>query len=246
MPLAGPILLCAAMDAELVPVARSLELSQTGDRYEGQFRDTPVIASTLGVGAEHATQRLTALLDDLSPRVVVLIGFAGGLDPFWQAGYSLFPHWLASTTHRDIIALDAAVPARLSPDESSAPVDPRRTLLTSSVPVLTVEDKAKAAVDYGAAAVDMESYHLAALAAERDQPMCIIRAISDAAGDNLPVWTMKLVDPAGRSRVGAAIAGLLIHPWRLGEMLRLRRAAEACTQSLAVCVEGKLSEWVDE
>jgi len=53
--------------------------------------------------------------------------------------------------------------------------------------VATAEDKARLLKQTGSPIADMESAHLTALAQRRDVPLTVIRAVSDLAGEDVPV-----------------------------------------------------------
>jgi adenosylhomocysteine nucleosidase len=95
----------------------------------------------------------------------------------------------------------------------------------------------------GAAAVDMESHRVAAVAAEAGLSCFAVRAISDPASRALPRLAKDALAPDGRARIGAVIGGLFRHPGDLPSLVAaardsraalaaLRGAADAVLQSL--------------
>jgi hypothetical protein len=92
----------------------------------------------------------------------------------------------------------------------------------------------------GAAAADMESAAIAAVAARAGARFVALRVVVDAAGDELPADIERWVDERGERRIAAALSAAL-HPahWRGLWMLAQRyRAARQTLARLAPIVAG--------
>lgn len=99
--------------------------------------------------------------------------------------------------------------------------------------VVTAEEKRALREKTGAAAVEMESAAVARKAAEWGVPFRCIRAVSDAAAEDLPLDLNLYRDAEGRfSRMRIALAGLQRPFTRVPALLRLDRNAKIAARSL--------------
>ncbi len=81
----------------------------------------------------------------------------------------------------------------------------------------------------GAIAVDMESAAIARAAASRNVPFLLVRAVSDGAGDDLPMDFNLWFTPRGRLR---GLAQVLMHPSIIRSLLRMKRRVERGSHAL--------------
>jgi hypothetical protein len=123
------------------------------------------------------------------------------------------------------------------------PMIVRAPLAGSDTLLLDPAAKAALRARTGAAAVDMESHRVTAIAAESRLPCFVVRAISDHSGRALPRLAATALDADGRPRLRAVAIGLLRRPADLPALLRaahdsrlaltaLGRAADACIPAL--------------
>ena len=87
--------------------------------------------------------------------------------------------------------------------------------------ITTTRAKRELFTKTGAAAVDMESHEVAAVAAERGVPFLAVRAVADSARSRVPSAALYGIREDGSTRVDALIAGLLIRPWQTPALIRL-------------------------
>ncbi len=204
-----PILILAAIETEAAGL-------------KARYASDPMVDLLItGVGRERVVARLSAYLDRRAPRRVLHVGVAGGLDPSLATGR----------------VLDFSQVRRLDETPINLPgADEGRTLLSVDAIAATPAEKRGLFEQTGADAVDMETYHAARLLEERRVPLHAIRAICDDAGMALPPESAGWVDDTGRPRAAAAVRYLLLHPHRLGAMLKLQRAMKQATASLTDAV----------
>lgn len=205
-----------------VVVALALEAKSFGrkaPRGRGEIvQHSERLICVSGVGARAATEAAHALVSR-GASALVSFGTAGALDPTVSAGTLLLP--ASVVTVDGDLPLDRDWRDRLSTcrDDRTpicmAPLAEAREVLT------TVEAKRRAFAQTGAAAVDMESAAVAAIAQECRLPCVCIRAISDAADVPLPELVRVAVDSQGRIRLGAAMKALLRRPQEVGHSIRL-------------------------
>lgn len=171
-----------------------------------------------GMGQDAARKAALALAD-AGAQALATFGVAGALDASLRSGMLLCPHsvldeqgriYLADLVWRDRLQrrlVDAALPAVFD-----------AALLSLPGPLSTASAKMAAQQRYAAAAVDMESAAVAAVAASRDLPFIVLRAIIDERDDELPESLQAVIDPWGRPRVPLLLATLIRRPWLLARL----------------------------
>jgi len=102
------------------------------------------------------------------------------------------------------------------------------------------QEKALLRQTSGADAIDLESYWVGRAARERGIPYLPVRAISDAAHDQLFVIPGS-VAPQGTYRLRAVLAYVGRHPTCLPGLLRLARASRGAAANLALFLEAFLA-----
>jgi adenosylhomocysteine nucleosidase len=187
-----------------------------------------------GIGRAAAEVAANALVD-AGVSALMTFGMAGGLDPALAAGTVFLPAELIS-----------AAGARFATCRSwrqriGASISPPRAwregrLLVSDHAIETLAEKAAAFRETGAAAVDMESLAVAAVAAGRKLPFVAVRVIVDTAADMLP-GAVVAASRAGRVRIGRLIAGLALAPGEIGALVRLAARYRTAKRSLRAVAE---------
>lgn len=87
--------------------------------------------------------------------------------------------------------------------------------------IATARAKQELFTKTGAAAVDMESHEVAAVAAEHGVPFLAVRAVADPANSRVPDAALYGIREDGSTRVDAIVAALLIRPWQIPALIRL-------------------------
>jgi adenosylhomocysteine nucleosidase len=222
----------APMRVELDPVVRRLGLAPDGHLFRGQFEGREWVAAASGMGANRVIAALTGLLEQHQCKRVILLGFAGGLDPALAVGAVPHLDWVIDGQGL-AVRLTGDVPRMARDDDRQAG---ESTLLSVHEPIDSPIRKRQLHRQLRAAAVDMESFAVARYAAEHGVPLQVIRAISDTAREVLPTAAMTWVRPDGTTNSLAAAVWLFQHPWRLRALLQLQRGAAAAGQGLADAV----------
>ena len=176
-----------------------------------------------GVGAVSAGDHLRWFWRRHADRPVDCVigaGFAGGLDLSLKAG-----ELILANNYPDCIATAQALlgnRARVGP------------LVTVPSVLETPEAKAEVARDSGAIAADMETATVAAFFHLKGVPFLALRAISDVAGDTLPVPSRILFDEwTQKPRPRALFRFLLCNPSRMIPFLQFILAIRRARKSLA-------------
>ncbi len=196
--------------------------------------EAPVAIACAGASAERARQRAQQLVEG-GVAALMSFGIAGAVDPALQNGDLIVADavLLDEVGNGDSFPCDRAWRNALSAALDKAQVPHRGGLLIGSHR-LWRDPKDKDAVFEitGAAAVDMESAAVAAVAAQAGLPFLAVRAVADTARDSLPALAENAVKPDGMPAVGRAVAGLVRRPWELPAVLRLARQSAAALARL--------------
>jgi len=192
------------------------------------FSDGALLAVS-GMGRD-AAERAARALVDAGVIALMTFGMAGGLDPALEAGSVVLPSELIAADGTRFLA------SRSWRERVAAAVGPLRavssgSLLTSARAIDTPADKSAAFRDTGAAAVDMESAAVAAIALRHNLPFIAVRVIVDTAADALPRAVVN-ASRAGRVQIGRLMAGLILAPAEIGALIRLVQRYRIAMRSL--------------
>jgi nicotinate-nucleotide adenylyltransferase len=204
-----------APDEILKPAEPALVLCPLGFERRAFLRFGKVPVVTTGPGGE-GIRRAFAARDRWpvpNPRLLILFGLAGGLDPAITVGTTL---------------VDATTHASFDPSGTR-----RARFIEAPAAVSTPEAKAHLLTATGAHAVDTESATFAACARAARIPFAIVRGIGDAAGDALPAEVAGFVDARGETRVGRVLGALVRRPALAGELRRLARDSRGALRDAA-------------
>jgi adenosylhomocysteine nucleosidase len=156
-------------------------------------------------------------------------GLAGGLTEMAQTGTVVLPEavvsdqgqWPSDNPWRERLA---AVLERRFPLV-------QQRLLSADRVLTTPEEKAVAAIESGASAVDMESAAIARVASENSVAFVAIRVVADGPRDELPDNVEQLVTADGRTRF-RGLFGMFTSVRRLRLLLALARHSHAARGQL--------------
>jgi len=217
----------AALAAETRPFGRPVP---TGERPAALANGTLLLVCGIGqAAAGHGARRLVAA----GVRALLSWGMAGGLDPALAAGTLLLPREVASP-EGELLPTAADWHQRLSDALAASHPVCCGTLLTCREAIGSAADKASAFRQTAAAAVDMESFAVAQVAASHRLPFLAVRAIVDTATDDVP-RTILAAATAGAEGVPLRrlMVALARAPEDLLPLLRLARRFRAASRALA-------------
>jgi adenosylhomocysteine nucleosidase len=171
---------------------------------------------------------------------VVSAGFAGGLDPQLRRQDLVVATSLTrlpSLSRKEAedegseLTLD---PAAIVPWLSDVQNLHQGRLLTVDRVIRLREEKLQLGSKYDAIAVDMETFAVADVCRQRAVDFLSIRAISDAADDELPRDIGKLLaQKSFAGRFGAALGSIFRRPASVKDLFNLHQSALACSSRLA-------------
>jgi len=156
-------------------------------------------------------------------------GIAGGLDPVLEPGGFLLPRDIRSDSGA-VFTVDEDWRTRLT--EALGDAAHAGTLIESGRVIASAEDKATLFRETGAAAVDMESAAIAAVAHESSLPFVVLRTVCDPASGSLPPAALVAVDESGRTRIVPLARSLIRRPGQVLALFTLLRQANAAIAAL--------------
>lgn len=174
-------------------------------RIAGRLGGVEVEIVHTGMGRNSAARQMEDFLESRRPSLLIAAGFGGGLDPALRVG-------------------DVFIGANYSDEAILRSLGGKfhtGTLVTTDEVVETREAKADLARREAAACVDMETAEIFRHCRLRQVPMLSVRAISDTAGEDLPVAARVWFDmERQRARPLALGWHLLTHPGRIAPFAR--------------------------
>ena len=197
-------LVCFALKEEAAPFRKLL-----GDR-------TDVSWVVTGIGRENADRVIRQELDRQRPTLVLTCGFAGGLNPHLTAETVVFD------TDDD----------RLRTRLMGAGARPALFHCAGKM-AITAAEKSALYKQTGADAVEMESAVIRAVCHMRQIPAATVRAISDTAGEDLPVDFNHLSKPDKNLDIPRLITYVLRRPSLISPLLQLQKRSQAAARQLA-------------
>lgn len=214
------------MEQELIGLRRELlDIEDaTGVKPAVEFR-------VLGVGPDRAGASLEALLSERSSNLegILLIGVAGGVDPELETGDLLLADRYAL---QDGASRGAG--RAITPDDGMFK-SAEQAALNLSVPlfngaaltvdhlVAEIEERVELRERYQASSVNMEDYRVAEAAQKAGVPFLSVRVVLDTANQRLPDYLPGLAKSPYK-----VITNVLMMPWRIPAMLRLKKQLQLC------------------
>lgn len=188
-----------------------------------RFGKLPVV--TTGPGAD-SIRRAFAERDRWpvrDPRLVVLLGLAGGLRDDLNSG--------EAATVATVVAADGTPLFRSSVRGASA------TVVESPALVTGIAAKRALAERSGADLVDMESRAFAECATRARLPWTIVRGVSDGANAALPAEFAGFVDDRGETRLSRVLASVARRPSLLGEFVTIGRQSRTAMRNASFAAD---------
>lgn len=164
-----------------------------------------------GIGPDNAATAIRAALANNPPELVVSSGFAGGLDPRLPRGTMVF-----DTDDPELQRQLAALGAR------------HAKFLTTRRIATTATEKRALRETTRADAVEMESGAIREVCKERNVPFVILRVISDAAEEDLPLDFNSLADSKMRLSYTRLAVRLLRSPGKIADLMRFQKQTSDC------------------
>jgi nucleoside phosphorylase len=184
--------------------------------------------------ARHAAEGLVAA----GATALAAFGVAGALAPGLRSGTLFCPSCIMDERGHDYLptpAWRASLHQRLL--MLASPILTEGHLLSLPSPLLRASDKAAMRQHHLAAAVDMESAAVAAVATERRLPFIVLRAIVDERDDDIPAELTSGIDAWGRPLPLRVATLLMRHPSLIGRLPGLASRMCKATRALRAAAE---------
>jgi adenosylhomocysteine nucleosidase len=211
-------------------------------RALGALRRDPRIAVAVSGGLADRAEAQARRLVEMGARRLLSWGIAGGLDPALPTGALIVAAGVIGPQD-EVYVLQCPCGGSVEPPDkgtgvpasaaaSASPKIVHAVIAGSDTLLLEPAAKTVLRARTGAAAVDMESHRIAAVAAEAGLPCFALRAISDQADRPLPQLAATALGADGRPRVRAVLAGLARRPADLPPLLRAARDSRTALAAL--------------
>lgn len=235
------ILVTFAVDAEFAPWReirrfRKVKLNEKhwsggADVYETQVGDCCVWVSLTGMGIKSFDFKSATCLRSAGLDAIISSGLCGGLSTRYRVGQIVAPRRVG--TLRDSTGISTAHSLSDLAERQGATVIER--LLTSDRVIDSEAEKAR--LSQFADAVDMESFHIVHEFLLEATPVTVIRAISDAANETLPLDFSKVLTPAGQVKVAPLMKELVSRPARIPHLIQFAKQSREAAKNLANFLE---------
>lgn len=196
------------------------------DLLKANFGRDEVTVLLTGIGAENAAKAMSTIPVDAHD-VCISTGLAGSLDA------TITPRTIIVARSSETLDRSAKVASDSALVDLAVGIGAKavNVALTSEKIVATAE--AKENLLGKGSIVEMESTHILAAAAQNLVPCVSLRAISDAADEDLPVDFARILDSHGRLKMGGLLKEVGLSPYRIPLLLQFGRQSRAAAKSLA-------------
>jgi adenosylhomocysteine nucleosidase len=236
----------AALEAEVSEFKKGMTIFGTSTYqdcriFEGRLAGRDVLLAVTGIGEERAKTAARYVLDKIPVSALVSSGFAGALNDKTAVGDMVIYTVLRCEQCREVSAGKPLQPDPIlltqclkSGRECAIQVLSGRGISISRV-CATPQDKSELGRDSGADSVDMESFWIGQIAAERNVPFIAVRSISDNLADDLSL----LADITAGSRVKPlkALGHFIHHPTDLRTAALLLTNSRKAGKNLALFLD---------
>jgi len=196
------------------------------DLFKANIGPDEVAVLLTGMGGENAAKAMSSIPLEIHD-VCISSGLAGSLDVQLTPGDVVTARSTETTGESckaasDTILVDLAVACGAKAVNVS---------LTSEKIIATAEEKE--GLSRKGSIVEMETTHILTAATQRHVPCVAVRAISDAADEDLPVDFARILDSHGRLKMGGLLKEVGLSPYRIPLLLQFGRQSRAAGKSLA-------------
>ncbi len=240
------ILICSALPREIRSAIRliaGMRLPVYHNRvsicFSTRCGNHQVALVETGIGMEQSGRVLDRAITTVGPEVVLSLGFCGGLTPRVSVGDVLWASAVSLVTSDGVVSTITLGPMPAlsrftSVDVRSGTFFTLEKGMKKSTALRLIDDSLPRPV------CDMETHALAAASRKRGTPFFALRAVSDAAEDDIRFDPGLVCDASGFYSPMRAIAFFLSHPTLIGHATKLRQSSQIASRNLALAVESLL------
>jgi adenosylhomocysteine nucleosidase len=196
------------------------------DLFKANIGPNEVTVLLTGMGGENAAHAMLSIPAEVHD-ICICSGLAGSLDIALKPGDVVVAHATETLDQTCRATSDAAL-FDLAVTYGAKPVN---VSLTSERIISTAEEKE----DLGRKGniVEMESAYILLAAMQQHVPCVAVRAISDAADEDLPVDFGRILDSHGHLKMGGLLKEVGLSPYRIPLLIQFGRQSRAAGKSLA-------------
>ncbi len=189
-----------------------------------------------GMGGQAAGRAMDLMMrmadDDKHFDACISSGLAGALNQFLSPGDIIAPRAIRGEfQHADLQSDSIEVDEEFCKLALNAGAKDTDCLFTSDKVLLTAKQKKECSSK--AQSVDMESFEIVKDACAWGARCVVIRAVSDAAGEDLPIDFNRTLSRKSQISVGKVLLQLASHPSALPALVRFGRQSRRAAESLA-------------
>jgi adenosylhomocysteine nucleosidase len=196
------------------------------DLFKANIGPNEVTVLLTGIGGDNAAKAMLSIPIDLHD-VCISSGLAGSLDTALKPGDVI----VARTSQTLEQGFKAASDATLVDLAVATGAKTVQVSLTSEKIVATAVGKED--LSQRGSVVEMESTYILVAAAQSHVPAVAVRAISDAADEDLPVDFARVLDSHGHLKMGGLLKEVGLSPYRIPLLIQFGRQSRAAGKSLA-------------
>ena len=196
------------------------------DLFKANFGSNEVTVLLTGIGGENADKAMQTLPIEMHD-VCISTGLAAALDASLKPGDVVVARTAETLDQKLRIESDSAlVDFAVACGARAVNIS-----LTSEKIVATADEKQE--LSGSGSIVEMESSHVLTAAEKHHLPAVAVRAISDAADEDLPVDFGRIMDSRGHLKYGGLLKEVGLHPYRLAPLMKFAGQSRAAAGSLA-------------
>jgi adenosylhomocysteine nucleosidase len=196
------------------------------DLFKANIGSDEVTVLLTGMGGANAAKAMASIPIEMHD-VCICSGLAGSLETSLKPGDVVVAR-TSETLDAQLAAVSDATLLDLAVASGAKPV---QISLTSEKIAASAEEKEE--LSRKGSIVEMETTHILEAALQRRVPGVAIRAISDAADEDLPVDFARILDSHGHLKVGGLLKEVGLSPYRIPLLLQFGRQSRAASKSLA-------------
>jgi nucleoside phosphorylase len=196
------------------------------DLFKANFGSNEVTVLLTGIGGENADKAMQTLPIEIHD-VCISTGLAGALQANLKPGDVVVARTAETLDQKLRIESDSAlVDFAVACGARAVNIS-----LTSEKIVATADEKQE--LSRSGSIVEMESSHVLTAAEKHHVPAVAVRAISDAADEDLPVDFGRIMDSRGHLKYGGLLKEVGLHPYRLAPLMKFAGQSRAAAGSVA-------------
>ncbi len=241
------VAILAALSQEVRPFLRRVQARRLSrlelPAWEFFYKGKKGVAAVSGMGERAAKRAAAWLVERYNPQTLISVGFAGALTPDLPPGALVVGEsFWRFEPEKDELGELAAPPGPAAPGDLAERIRQAGlaafpgTIVTAPV-IIHKANQGKALLHMPRPVLDMETHALAQVAQKSHLPFVALRAVTDAAGEEIPEFICQAAGQGHLPTAGAALAWLAADPRRLPVLVRLWRCSRLAAARLARALE---------